>query len=289
VARGRGIVRYVAWWMVLIGVFVGLWRLPVPPAVPLAQGTPDDLVPLLLVGLRWVALAVVAYLVVTTVLATVAEVVRSTPLRRLTDRVALPVVRRIVRAGVGASLVMGLGLGPSAAVAAPGPPGATGARATATSAADADPEPPPGPSGATGPRATVPPAADGRGARAGEADGDSRPDTADPGSEDPAAEADAADPASEDPEAEADAAYTADGHVASDEAEEHVVASGDSFWSIAAQLTHDRLGRAPSDAEVLTLWEALVDANRDRLVVADDPDLLLPGQTLRTDVTVERT
>jgi hypothetical protein len=55
------------------------------------------------------------------------------------------------------------------------------------------------------------------------------------------------------------------------------VAPGDSFWSIAADIVGDALGRAPTDAEVDGYWRALVDANRDRLV-SPNPDLVLPGQ-----------
>jgi nucleoid-associated protein YgaU len=59
------------------------------------------------------------------------------------------------------------------------------------------------------------------------------------------------------------------------------VAVGDSFWSIAEQLVQHQLGRRPDDGEVLEPWLALIDANRDRLVEPEDPDLLHPGQILR--------
>ena len=53
-----------------------------------------------------------------------------------------------------------------------------------------------------------------------------------------------------------------------------VVLRGDTLWDLASR----SLGGDPTDAQVLaeTLrWHA---ANRD--VIGDDPDLLLPGQTL---------
>ena len=59
------------------------------------------------------------------------------------------------------------------------------------------------------------------------------------------------------------------------------VAVGDSFWSIAEQLVLNHLGRAPDDDEVLEPWLALIDANRDRLLDPDNPDLIYPGQVLR--------
>ena len=59
------------------------------------------------------------------------------------------------------------------------------------------------------------------------------------------------------------------------------VADGDSFWSIAEQLVRYQLGRTPLDDEVIEPWLALIDANLDRLVEPENPDLLHPGQVLR--------
>lgn len=58
------------------------------------------------------------------------------------------------------------------------------------------------------------------------------------------------------------------------------VTTGESLWSIADELVSDRLGRPASDCEIDPVWRALVDANRDRLVDADDADLILRGQVL---------
>lgn len=59
------------------------------------------------------------------------------------------------------------------------------------------------------------------------------------------------------------------------------VAPGESFWSIAADVvTKARGGRAASDREIAGYWRALITANRDRLVVPADPDVLVPGQEL---------
>ena len=59
-----------------------------------------------------------------------------------------------------------------------------------------------------------------------------------------------------------------------------VVAPGDHLWGIAEETLADHLGRAPTDAEVVPYWRLVIEANRDRLVHRDDPDLILPGQEL---------
>ncbi len=59
---------------------------------------------------------------------------------------------------------------------------------------------------------------------------------------------------------------------------EVVVRPGDSFWRLAERHQADRLGRQPTDGEVVACWVDLVARNRHRLVVRDDPDLIFPGQ-----------
>jgi hypothetical protein len=56
-----------------------------------------------------------------------------------------------------------------------------------------------------------------------------------------------------------------------------VVAAGDSFWRIAERVVTERLAHAPSDEETGAYWVTLVAANRDRLPVPGDADLLFPG------------
>jgi LysM domain len=58
-----------------------------------------------------------------------------------------------------------------------------------------------------------------------------------------------------------------------------IVEAGDSFWSIAAD-TLGQAGEAPNDRRVVGYWRRLVEANRDRLLDAGNPDLLVPGQEL---------
>jgi nucleoid-associated protein YgaU len=56
------------------------------------------------------------------------------------------------------------------------------------------------------------------------------------------------------------------------------VKPGECFWSIAESVLTDRLGRAPTDAEIVPYWRRLIEANRAELVQRGDPDLILPGQ-----------
>jgi hypothetical protein len=75
---------------------------------------------------------------------------------------------------------------------------------------------------------------------------------------------------------------------------EWLVQPGDHLWNIAERIVghvmgHDALGRVPSDADVARYWLQLVSANRDRLVDADHPDLILPGQRLVVPRVTTRT
>lgn len=59
-----------------------------------------------------------------------------------------------------------------------------------------------------------------------------------------------------------------------------VVAEGESFWTIADEVTSQRLGRAATDREIDPVWRTIVRTNRARLLDPSDPDLLWPGQVL---------
>lgn len=61
---------------------------------------------------------------------------------------------------------------------------------------------------------------------------------------------------------------------------EWVVRPGDHLWGIAEEVLAEREGGEPSEATVRALWVRLIEANRDRLVDPEDPDLILPGQRL---------
>ena len=61
---------------------------------------------------------------------------------------------------------------------------------------------------------------------------------------------------------------------------ERLVRRGDCLWHIAADSLVGELGRLPTDGEVARAVDAWWRANAD--VIGPDPDLLLPGQVLRT-------
>lgn len=62
-------------------------------------------------------------------------------------------------------------------------------------------------------------------------------------------------------------------------AETVVLDPGDHLWGVAEAEVGRRLGRAPTDAEVVPYWTALVRQNAGRLQ-SGDPDLVFPGETI---------
>lgn len=56
------------------------------------------------------------------------------------------------------------------------------------------------------------------------------------------------------------------------------VRRGECFWSIADDALAHALGRAPSDAEVVPYWRAMIQANRHLLADPANADLIYPGQ-----------
>jgi len=58
------------------------------------------------------------------------------------------------------------------------------------------------------------------------------------------------------------------------------VEHGDCFWTIARRVAAARLGRAPSNHEVVAYWRPLIEANRARLAHPANPSLLFVGQEL---------
>jgi nucleoid-associated protein YgaU len=57
-----------------------------------------------------------------------------------------------------------------------------------------------------------------------------------------------------------------------------VVQAGDSLWSIASAHLADLNGTPPADAQVVVMWNRLIDLNRDRLVNPAEPDLIFADQ-----------
>lgn len=56
------------------------------------------------------------------------------------------------------------------------------------------------------------------------------------------------------------------------------VRAGDHLWGIAEAVLAEAWARAPSDAQVVPYWQALIERNRDALVDPANPDLIYPGQ-----------
>ena len=56
------------------------------------------------------------------------------------------------------------------------------------------------------------------------------------------------------------------------------IGRGEHLWYVAEATMTRSLARAPSTREIATYWRALVDANRDRLVDRNNPDLVFTGQ-----------
>ncbi len=56
------------------------------------------------------------------------------------------------------------------------------------------------------------------------------------------------------------------------------IGRGDHLWHVADATLTRSLGHPPSTREIAIYWRALVDANRDRLVDRDNPDLVFTGQ-----------
>ena len=56
------------------------------------------------------------------------------------------------------------------------------------------------------------------------------------------------------------------------------VRAGDSLWSLAEAAVVAVGGEPRSEAEVAQYWARLIELNRDRLAVPDNPDLIYPGQ-----------
>jgi hypothetical protein len=58
------------------------------------------------------------------------------------------------------------------------------------------------------------------------------------------------------------------------------VVAGDHLWAIAERALGARLGRAPSDSEIVPFWTSLIETNRARLANPADPSLIFAGQEL---------
>ncbi|MDQ3679194.1 MAG: LysM peptidoglycan-binding domain-containing protein [Actinomycetota bacterium] len=253
-SRLRAAVALAAWLAFLVGGVAVLHalgaRLPPPSlssppggAVWLMQHQPAEVA---LSILRLMALALGWYLLVVTLGALVARLLRLATLTSVVDAVTLPAVRRMVSGAVGLSLVATsfpvLG---SVAGAQGEPP------AVETMRRLPDGAPPAGPSSPPPTMRRVP-------------DAQSPAKSPAPPAKAPApSPAKAPAPPSPSP---APGSWT--------------VRPGDHFWAVAERVLTDAWGRVPADGEVDPYWRALVKANQARLRDPRNPDLLFTGQTL---------
>ena len=257
----------------------------------------DEAEPLLVAvsAVRLVALAVGATLLALAAAGIAARAAGAARLVTRIDRWTPGSLRRILDGALGAGLAVSIGMSSLPAGADPTPAPATTLRladapaptpqppgSTTTlrrlpdgppaPAADAAASPAPAPAGPAGPPASAgqaEPSTAGPTNRAGPASPATPPRPATPAA--PAAPGAAAGTRGARPP---DAPARAGGQ------REVVVRPGDSFWRVAERHELERLGRQPRDAEVATCWRQLVELNRDRLAVPDNPDLLFPGQIL---------
>jgi hypothetical protein len=78
-----------------------------------------------------------------------------------------------------------------------------------------------------------------------------------------------------------DAEAPPQGHEKAEESvEEVVIEPGDHLWGIAERALADRLGRTPSDAEIVPFWHAVIELNAGRLR-SGNPDLVFAGERVR--------
>lgn len=222
--------------------------------------------------LRLLAVAVAWYLTGVTSISVVARLIEAASLVRLADALAVGPVRVLVQQAVGVGLAASV-----LAVAVPttgtatvedqvaimtpvAPHDATAVAASGLALRDEVPAPVPAPAPVAVPtpvRSTAPVPAGGAGAQP----------VADPGT--PSLREVAAD------EVEAPV-----GQAPRQSLRERRIAAGDHFWAIAEEDVAAQLGRPGTEDEVLDHWETLLVLNADRLVVAGNADLLLPGQTI---------
>jgi hypothetical protein len=240
--------------------------------------------------LRVAALAATGYLLVATVLAVVARLVRVRGLGALVDRVSPEVVRRLAAGGGGVGLAVG------AAIGSLPPPGQASAPVAAAPVAAARAD---GPSAVPG-RVVSPSRAPDTSA-GGDAQPRADPDAVatmtriddpqpsepasatmtrlDPGAPVPTSLDVAPSPGMPPAVTAGPAGYGPEPDDATDRST-WLVEAGDSFWSIAEEVMAPPDGGQPDDRQVDRYWRHLIEANRSQLVDPANPDLLVPGQHL---------
>jgi hypothetical protein len=277
----RGLSPLIVGTVVLVGASALLWAagaaIPGPgtlDAPGLARWVERDPVVVAFAAVRLVGLALAGWVASSTVVALVVHTTRlrrRATLRRAVDRLCLPAVRRVVHGAVGASLsVVVLTQGVTGAAAVPTtvpPPSASvpvagsGSHEVAVlvalpataAGAERSPEPAapdPGPSPTT---SFPPPQVLERALLVAL-------DPAPPQPPPPVV------PVGAEPSAAAVDTWT--------------VVRGEHLWHVSEATLERRLGAPADDAAVAAYLGRLIEANRDRLAVPDDPDLVFAGQEL---------
>ncbi len=248
--------------------------------------------------LRLAAIAGAVYLLAVTVLATLAHLLRLRSAAALVESISPHAVRRLVTGGSGIGLVVGGIVGGLPTPSLPVPPAST---ATATPTAQTVP-PPPAPAEAPPtasmtrlPGSPVTPAGEPSGGGPGPGTATmSRQDEPPPGSATMTRQ-DEPPPGSatmtrQDEPPPGSATMTRLGELGpvpsaappapAIDPTAWVVEPGDSFWSIAADVTAAPDGSPADERTVTRYWHALIEANRSHLADPRNPDLLVPGQHL---------
>ncbi|MEJ7763917.1 MAG: LysM peptidoglycan-binding domain-containing protein [Acidimicrobiales bacterium] len=207
-------------------------------------------------ALRLLALAAGAAMLVLTAAGIVARAAGAARLVTHLDRFTPTSLRRMLDGALGVGIAASIGLSGLPAAADPTPSPATTIRRLADAAA----LPLQGPGGTlrrladAAPAAAIPPPTGSAPAATGSPPAQATPQQAKP-------------PQAQPPQAQPQ--------------REVVVRPGDSFWRLAERHQARRLGRHPSDAEIVTCWKELIQLNRHRLADPGNPDLIFPGQTLQ--------
>ncbi len=192
-------------------------------------------------------------------------------LRRLIDRLCLPVVRRLVHGVAGVTLAAA-SMAPGAAAALPAASTPTAAlRPDTATILAVDAPPSTGVSVLAGDRAalvSLDPADPGTPPRAaGPTTNQTPPVTA--VTPPPPVASSAGSPTAAGPAAEPDGTR-----------DTWEIRAGDHLWHVARATLLDRTGATPDDDEVRTYLDVLVEANRHQLLVATNPDLVFAGQVM---------
>jgi nucleoid-associated protein YgaU len=260
-SKVSGAVRVVGWFALLALGHLGLTAagrtLPAPPPPWqvdefLRWASGDDVAQTAFALLRLVGLVTVWYLAAISVLVVVARLSGLRPLAFLAHRLALPWARNLINHALGAGLALTLA-GGIVPVAGAGLAGAATRSPVATSVAYADDD-----------TVTMTPMDDDADAPILQEVPDATPGRSQP---------------------EAFPMSRSLGHAmgsfrAADTARETTwtIAAGDHLWHVAASTLEGHWQRPPTEAEIASYWTTLIDQNRGRLVLADQPDLVYPGQ-----------